>query len=199
MTPAAHPLTTGIVGLLSCFPSLDHRLDISGGLAIGYDRAGRSARVGGRQDDRETRVREVERVSRSVFSRSYENASRLHRPPPCLEACDESRASLPWRVFPTIRWRHHYNTGRPHSVLGYSTPMELLTTHAATALEPLAVSAPLLIAQFQSRESSSRRPLARGKIKTIGEGIDWSDPPDSKMRESGHSGLPTPDFFGVGR
>ncbi len=56
------------------------------------------------------------------------------------------------------RWRHHYNTARPHSALGYRTPMEVLTTHAATALEPLAGSALPLTAQFQSENSSSARP-----------------------------------------
>ncbi len=35
------------------------------------------------------------------------------------------------------RWRVHYNTKRPHSGLGYRTPMEVLTTHAASALKPL--------------------------------------------------------------
>jgi len=56
------------------------------------------------------------------------------------------------------RWRHHYNTERPHSALGYRTPMEFLTTTAATALEPLAGSALPLTAQFQPEDSSSRQP-----------------------------------------
>ena len=47
------------------------------------------------------------------------------------------------------RWRHHYNTERTHSALGYRTPMEILTTNAATALDPLEGSALPLIAQFQ--------------------------------------------------
>ena len=47
------------------------------------------------------------------------------------------------------RWRRHYNTERPHSALGYRTPMEVLITHAATAPEPLAGSALPLIAQFK--------------------------------------------------
>jgi putative transposase len=56
------------------------------------------------------------------------------------------------------RWRRHYNTERPHSALGYRTPMEVLTTHAAAALEPLAGSARPLIAQFNPEDSSSVRP-----------------------------------------
>jgi putative transposase len=56
------------------------------------------------------------------------------------------------------RWRDHDNTERPRSALGYRTPMELLTTTAATALEPLASSALPLIAQLHPEDSSSRRP-----------------------------------------
>ena len=56
------------------------------------------------------------------------------------------------------RWRHHYNTERPHSALGYRTPMEVLTNTAAAALEPLAGSALPLIAQFKPEDSSSPRP-----------------------------------------
>lgn len=56
------------------------------------------------------------------------------------------------------RWRRHYNTERPHSALGYRTPMEMLTTHAATAPEPLEGSALPLIAQFRPEDSSSARP-----------------------------------------
>ncbi len=56
------------------------------------------------------------------------------------------------------RWRHHYNTERPHSALGYRTPMEVLTNTAAAALEPLAGSALPLIAQFKPEDSSSSRP-----------------------------------------
>jgi putative transposase len=62
------------------------------------------------------------------------------------------------------RWRHHYNTERPHSALGYRTPMEILTTNAATALEPLAGSALPLIAKFPPEDSSSTRPELRGKV-----------------------------------
>jgi Protein of unknown function (DUF2384) len=40
-------------------------------------------------------------------------------------------------------------TERPHPALGYRTPMEVLTTNAAAALEPLVGSAPPLIAQFK--------------------------------------------------
>lgn len=54
------------------------------------------------------------------------------------------------------RWRQHHNTERPHSALNYRFPMEVLTTNAAAALEPLAGPAPPVIAQFQPEESSSR-------------------------------------------
>ena len=56
------------------------------------------------------------------------------------------------------RWRHHYNNERPHSALGYRTPMEVLTTNAATALEPLARCALPLIAKFNPEDSSSVQP-----------------------------------------
>jgi len=56
------------------------------------------------------------------------------------------------------RWRHHSNTERPHSALGDRSPMEVLTTNAATALEPLAGSALPLIAKFNREDSSSVRP-----------------------------------------
>jgi putative transposase len=56
------------------------------------------------------------------------------------------------------RWRQHYNTERPHSALGYRTPMEMLTTNAATALEPLAGSTLPLIGQFNPGDSSSPGP-----------------------------------------
>ena len=56
------------------------------------------------------------------------------------------------------RWRRHYNAERPHSALGCRTPMEVLTTNAAAALEPLGGSALLLIAQSRPMDSSSVRP-----------------------------------------
>lgn len=56
------------------------------------------------------------------------------------------------------RWRHHYNTERPRSALGYRTSREVLTTHAAAAPEPLAGSTPPLIAQPNPGDSSSARP-----------------------------------------
>jgi putative transposase len=40
-------------------------------------------------------------------------------------------------------WRQHYNTSRPHSALGYRTPMEFLI-NAAPPPEPVAGSAPAL-------------------------------------------------------
>ena len=46
----------------------------------------------------------------------------------------------------------------PHSALGYRSPMEVLSTNAAAALEPLAGSALPLIARFRPENSSSRRP-----------------------------------------
>ena len=41
-------------------------------------------------------------------------------------------------------WRHHYNTARPHSALGYLSPREFLYITAAPSLELLAGSAPAL-------------------------------------------------------
>jgi putative transposase len=55
-------------------------------------------------------------------------------------------------------WRRHYNAERPHSALGYLSPMEFLSTTAAPSLEPLAGSAPALITQAQPENSSSARP-----------------------------------------
>lgn len=55
-------------------------------------------------------------------------------------------------------WRRHYNAKRPHSALGWLSPMEFLTTTAAPALEPLAGSAPALTATKQQEVSSSARP-----------------------------------------
>ena len=43
-------------------------------------------------------------------------------------------------------WRHHDNTERPHSALGYLSPKEVLDTTAASSLELLAGSAPTLTA-----------------------------------------------------
>ncbi|MSU90518.1 transposase [Rhodobacteraceae bacterium 2CG4] len=54
-------------------------------------------------------------------------------------------------------WRRHYNAERPHSALGYLSPMEFLSTTAAPSLEPLAGSAPALITQPQPENSSSTR------------------------------------------
>ncbi len=56
------------------------------------------------------------------------------------------------------RWRHHYNTARPHSALGYLSPTEFLTKTTAPALETLAVSAPPLNTQTQPEDSGSPRP-----------------------------------------
>jgi putative transposase len=55
-------------------------------------------------------------------------------------------------------WRHHCNTERPHSALGHRTPMEVLITDAATALEPIGGSALPLFARFRPEDSSSPRP-----------------------------------------
>jgi len=55
-------------------------------------------------------------------------------------------------------WRRHYNTERPHSALGYLSPMEFLMTNAASAPETLAVSALPLNTQTQPEDSGSRRP-----------------------------------------
>jgi putative transposase len=56
------------------------------------------------------------------------------------------------------RWRDHYNTARPHSALGYLSPIEFLTITAATAPETLAVSALPLNTQTRPGDSSSSRP-----------------------------------------
>jgi len=56
------------------------------------------------------------------------------------------------------RWRHHYNTARPHSALGYLAPTEFLTKTTAPALETLAVSKPPLNTQTRPEDSGSPRP-----------------------------------------
>ena len=56
------------------------------------------------------------------------------------------------------RWRHHYNTERPHSALGYLSPTEFLMKTTASALETLAVSALPLNTQTQPEDSGSPRP-----------------------------------------
>ena len=55
-------------------------------------------------------------------------------------------------------WRHHYNTRRPHSALGYLSPTEFLMKTTAPALETLAVSAPPLKTETQPEDSRSYRP-----------------------------------------
>jgi putative transposase len=55
-------------------------------------------------------------------------------------------------------WRHHYNAKRPHSALGWLSPMEFLTTTTTPVLEPLAGSAPALTATTQQEISSFVRP-----------------------------------------
>ncbi|MDJ0820302.1 MAG: IS3 family transposase [Paracoccaceae bacterium] len=56
------------------------------------------------------------------------------------------------------RWRHHYNTERPHSALGYLSPTEFLMKTTAPALETLAVSTLPLNTQTQPEDSRSNRP-----------------------------------------
>ncbi|PWR04695.1 hypothetical protein DKT77_00025 [Meridianimarinicoccus roseus] len=56
------------------------------------------------------------------------------------------------------RWRHHYNTKRPHSALGYLSPTEFLMKTTAPALETLAVSTLPLNTQNQPEDSKSNRP-----------------------------------------
>ena len=51
-------------------------------------------------------------------------------------------------------WRGHYNAKRPHSALGWLSPLEFLTNTAAPALEPLAGSAPPLTTTDQPEISS---------------------------------------------
>ncbi len=55
-------------------------------------------------------------------------------------------------------WRHHYNTERPHSALGYMSPKEYLAQITAPSLEPLAGSAPALPATHKPENSSQARP-----------------------------------------
>jgi putative transposase len=59
---------------------------------------------------------------------------------------------------PIAAWRHHYNTERPHSALGYRSPKEFLKITTAPSLEPLAGSAPALTATPKPENSSSPRP-----------------------------------------
>jgi putative transposase len=56
------------------------------------------------------------------------------------------------------RWRRHSNGERPHSALGYRTPMQVMTINAATAPEPLGGSTPPLIARPKPEDSGSARP-----------------------------------------
>ena len=56
------------------------------------------------------------------------------------------------------RWRHHHNTERPDSALGYLSQIEFLMTTAASAPETLAVSALLPNTQTQPEDSGSPRP-----------------------------------------
>ncbi len=56
------------------------------------------------------------------------------------------------------RWRHHYNTERPHSALGYLSPTEFMTTTTAPTLETLAVSALALDTAHRPEVSGSTRP-----------------------------------------
>jgi putative transposase len=53
-------------------------------------------------------------------------------------------------------WRHHYNSQRPHSGLGYRTPLECVTT--APPPEPRVGATAALIAHSQPENSSSLRP-----------------------------------------
>lgn len=56
------------------------------------------------------------------------------------------------------RWRHHYNTERPHSALGYLSPTECLTKTTASAFETRAVSTLPLNTANQPEDSRSPRP-----------------------------------------
>ena len=56
------------------------------------------------------------------------------------------------------RWRNHYNTKRPHSVLGYLSPVEFLSRTTAPALETLAVSTLPINTANQPEDSRSNRP-----------------------------------------
>ena len=54
-------------------------------------------------------------------------------------------------------WRHHHNTQRPHSALGYRTPAEFVAA-TAPALETLGGSMPALSTLPISEDSSSASP-----------------------------------------
>ena len=55
-------------------------------------------------------------------------------------------------------WRRHYNAERPHSALGWLSPMEFLTKTTAPVLEPFAGSALTLTTTNQQEISSFVRP-----------------------------------------
>ena len=55
-------------------------------------------------------------------------------------------------------WRHHYNTKRPHSALGYQPPAAFLIATTASALETLAVSTLTLDTQTRPENSGSPWP-----------------------------------------
>ena len=55
------------------------------------------------------------------------------------------------------KWRHHYNTQRPHSALGYRSPVEFLAT-TAPSLRTLAVPAQVLNATNNPENSNPKRP-----------------------------------------
>lgn len=52
-------------------------------------------------------------------------------------------------------WRRHYNTGRPHSALGYRTPVEIINTHASS-LAPCRSAAPTSATLANQEDSSVR-------------------------------------------
>lgn len=55
------------------------------------------------------------------------------------------------------KWRHHYNTERPHSALGYQIPTEFVTT-TAPAIELHNGSTPALVTLQQPEDSSHKWP-----------------------------------------
>ena len=55
-------------------------------------------------------------------------------------------------------WRRHYNAVRPHSALGYMSPMEFLETKTPPTHQPLGGFTPAMTINPKPEDSSSARP-----------------------------------------